>query len=489
MNKIIDDSGQKVILEVHKENTKQNDQYIDLIDVARNMNRRKRLYMYLCVAAIILGVAAGFIKVTIDHYFNHSSYARALVSFQYDGIESGLDPNGASFDINKIKSPAVIQKALDSLGISTEYIENVRSNIVVEGVIPEDAVERITVINKMAEDDGQYYQQLLDVSYYPSQYVVYFYDDRTFSTGQINQILNAVLESYKEYFFDTYANNEALTVTAGLLSGDDYDYSESVDLLRTQLKLMKNFAQAKATEAPDFRASGTGLSFTDIATSIGFLQDADLARLSSYIESNSLTTDAVRQIEYYEYQIEEYTNRLSELQVNLSNVNSAINSYQKDPVIIVSNQDTTQETEQTNEYYDELVAQKLELSTQISEINTEINRYYTLMNKIQSKTTSATEDEMQYANTLISNLNNKISEWIDLIEETTKEYYDTTKFSNAYQVSVPAQYFAGGGIVNIAKASIRFIVVFLAIVIIVWIGDGIINEMKDLRKPDFDCKK
>ena len=252
---------------------------------------------------------------------------------------------------------------------------------------------------------------------------------------------------------------------------------------------MKNFAQAKATEAPDFRASGTGLSFTDIATSIGFLQDADLARLSSYIESNSLTTDAVRQIEYYEYQIEEYTNRLSELQVNLSNVNSAINSYQKDPVIIVSNQDTTQETEQTNEYYDELVAQKLELSTQISEINTEINRYYTLMNKIQSKTTSATEDEMQYANTLISNLNNKISEWIDLIEETTKEYYDTTKFSNAYQVSVPAQYFAGGGIVNIAKASIRFIVVFLAIVIIVWIGDGIINEMKDLRKPDFDCKK
>ncbi|MBO6242185.1 MAG: hypothetical protein J6O61_15380 [Butyrivibrio sp.] len=324
MNKIIDDSGQKVILEVHKENTKQNDQYIDLIDVARNMNRRKRLYMYLCVAAIILGVAAGFIKVTIDHYFNHSSYARALVSFQYDGIESGLDPNGASFDINKIKSPAVIQKALDSLGISTEYIENVRSNIVVEGVIPEDAVERITVINKMAEDDGQYYQQLLDVSYYPSQYVVYFYDDRTFSTGQINQILNAVLESYKEYFFDTYANNEALTVTAGLLSGDDYDYSESVDLLRTQLKLMKNFAQAKATEAPDFRASGTGLSFTDIATSIGFLQDADLARLSSYIESNSLTTDAVRQIEYYEYQIEEYTNRLSELQVNLSNVNSAM---------------------------------------------------------------------------------------------------------------------------------------------------------------------
>ena len=353
-----------------------------------------------------------------------------------------------------------------------------------EGVIPEDAVERITVINKMAEDDGQYYQQLLDVSYYPSQYVVYFYDDRTFSTGQINQILNAVLESYKEYFFDTYANNEALTVTAGLLSGDDYDYSESVDLLRTQLKLMKNFAQAKADEAPEFRASGTGLSFTDIATSIGFIQDADLARLSSYIESNSLTTDATRQIEYYEYQIEEYTNSLSELQVNLSNVNSAINSYQKDPVIIVSNQDTTQETEQTNEYYDELVAQKLELSTQISEINTEINRYYTLMNKIQSKTSSATEDEMQYANTLIGNLESKISEWIDLIEETTDEYYDTTKFSNAYQVSVPAQYFAGGGIVNIAKVSAKIIAVFVMIVVMIWVADGVITQMKEQKDSD-----
>ena len=92
MNKIIDEGGQKVILEV-KRNTERNAQFIDLIDVARNMNRRKKLYIYLCVAAIILGFAAGFIKVTIDHYFNHSSYARALISFQYDGIESGLDPN------------------------------------------------------------------------------------------------------------------------------------------------------------------------------------------------------------------------------------------------------------------------------------------------------------------------------------------------------------------------------------------------------------
>ena len=484
MDKIIGDNGQKVILEVHKENTNRNNQYIDLIDVGRNMGRRRKLYMYLCVAAIILGGAVGLIKVTIDHYYNHSSYARALISFQYEGIESGLDPNGASFDINKIKSPAVIQKALNSLDISAEYIEAVRSNISVEGVIPEDAVERITVINKMAEDDGKYYEQLLDVSYFPSQYVVYFYDDRTFQAGQINQILDAILESYKEYFFDTYANNEALTVTAGLLSGDSYDYSESVDLLRTQLRLMKNFAQAKATEAPDFRASGTGLSFTDIATSIGFIQDADLARLSSYVESNSLTTDKARQLEYYEYQIEEYTNRLSELQVNLSNVTSAINSYQKDPVIIVSNQDTTQETEQKNEYYDKLIAQKLELSSQISEINTEINRYYTLMNKMQSRTVSATEEELKYANTLISNLQSKISEWIDLIEETTEEYNDTTKFSNAYQVSVPAQYFAGGGIVNIAKISAKFVLIFLMVVVSVWIADGVICEMKQLKEAD-----
>ncbi|MCR4904218.1 MAG: hypothetical protein K6A23_15275, partial [Butyrivibrio sp.] len=430
MDKIIRDNGQKVILEVHKENMNNNEQTIDLINVAKIMKEHRKIYFYLLIAAVILGAALGMIKVAIDHYFNKSSYARALISFQYDGIESGLDPNGASFDITKIKSPAVIQKALNNLDISSEYIEKVRENIVIEGVIPEDAVERITVINKMAEEDAQYYEQLLDVSYFPSQYIVYFYDDGTFEVNQIDQILDAVLSSYKEYFFDTYANNEALTVTAGLLSGEDYDYSESVDLLRTQLSLMKNFAQAKASEAPDFRASSTGLSYADIVTSIGFIQDADLARLSSYVESNSLTTDVDRQIEYYEYQINEYTNQLSELQVDLSNVTSAINSYQKDPVIIVSSSDTTQETEQSNEYYDELIDQKLALSTKISTINTEINRYYTLLNEIQNKSTASTEAEYEYADNLITNLDSKISEWIDLIEETTEEYYDTTKFSN-----------------------------------------------------------
>ena len=103
---------------------------------------------------------------------------------------------------------------------------------------------------------------------------------------------------------------------------------------------------------------------------------------------------------------------------------------------------------------------------------------------MQSKTTSATEAEIKYANTLISNLQNKITEWIDLIEETTEEYYDTTKFSNAYQVSVPAQYFAGGGIVNIAKTSVKYILIFMVLVVVAWTADGVIKEMKDIKDAD-----
>lgn len=469
----------KIYLQV--ENPEENESQIDIVNVISAMGKRKRLYGYLFVMAACIGIFIGLAISEIQYLTGKSSYAKAVVSFQYEGIEEGLDPNGAAFDINKMKSPIVIENALASLGITDISTEDIRQNIVIEGVIPEDAVERITVIKEMALEDASNYEKILDVTYFPSQYIVYLYKDNFMKASDTTEILNAILESYRTYFMDTYANTEVLTVTSNLLDYQDYDYAESIDMLESQIEIMIDYVSERKEQAPDFRSSNTGLSFSDIEVSLQTVEDIDLANLTSYIENVTLSKDKTRMSEYYNYKIRKCTMELSELQVQLATVQNTIDNYAKDPVVIVSSQESTQELTQTNEYYDQLIEQKLELNKQIASINTDLNETYELLNNMNSATKKNTEDEYAYADVLLEKIASTIAEWVTLIEETTEEYYSTTLFSNAYKVAVPAKYQANGGLVAIMKTIIVCVAVMVFLIVVVWCMDGLRVEFAAMR--------
>lgn len=470
----------KIVLQV--DNKDDEESQIDLLNVAGQMGKRKKLYGYFIAVAVCVGVLAALLVIGMQYITGKGSYAQAMVSFQYEGIEEGLDPNGAAFDINKMKSPAVITDALENLGITDVSIEEVRQNIAIEGVIPEDAVERITTIKEMAQDDASNYEKILDVTYFPSQYVIYLYKCKGVNGAQTAEILEAILDSYREYFMDTYANTEVLTVTSNLIDYTQYDYAESVDMLESQIDIMLDYVTERRDQAPDFRSAATGLSFGDIKKSLETIQSVDLAKLSSYVESHNLTKDSQRQREYYEYKIKKYSMDLSELQVQMSNVQNTIDSYQKDPVVIVSSQESTQELTQTNEYYDTLVENKLALSKKISEINTELNETYTLLNAMDTVSKKNTQDEYDYADSVLSKLAETLSVWVKQIEDTTDEYYNTTLFSNAYKISVPAKYKAAGGIVDMAIKIVICAAAAVFIVFVIWCIDGLKAEIKETRK-------
>ena len=458
------------------------DSELDLINVFSNMGKKKRLIAYLLVLAILVGFTIGALYSGFEHISGKGSYARAMITFQFDGIESGLDPNGADFDVNLIKSPYVIQSALLAKGYDESYVEKVRENLSIEGVIPKDALERITIINNMAQRDPKYYEQILDVAYFPSEYVLYLYDDGTFSSKELPKILDSIIDSYKQYFMETYANAEVLSVTLNLLSGDDYDYGESIDLVTTQMDIMLSYVRERMKESSDFRASSTGLSFQDIVTSLEFVKTVDINRLSSYVQSQSLTKDRSRQQEYYEYMIRNCSNRISELQTRLDSVADTINSYEKDPVVIVSSSDSTLEYGEKNEYYDSLITEQQNLTREIARTNTSLNQYYLLLSQLSDPESSADQEAYDYADSLLNRINSKISSWVGLIEETTQEYYATTRFSNAVKKTVPAQYVVDGGAIHIIKNLVIPAAILVVLVLIWWCCRGVNEELMAARE-------
>ncbi len=244
------DRRNDAMIYLHMDNDEIDEDQVDVFNIVSQMTKKKMLYKYIFAIAICVGVLIGLAIIGVDYVTGKNTYARAVISFQYEGIENGLDPNGAAFDINKMKAPVVIEEALASLNYTEYDAEKIRGNIVIEGVIPEDAVERITVIKEMALEDMSSYEKILDVSYYPSQYIVYLYKDFGLSGEEVSQILNAVLESYRTYFLDTYANTEVLTITANLIDYKDYDYAEALDMLETQIELMQDYVSERRDQSP-----------------------------------------------------------------------------------------------------------------------------------------------------------------------------------------------------------------------------------------------
>ena len=88
---------------------------ISIVGILRNLRRFFALWLAITIIASVLALV-GTALVKRDSYKKTVS----LVSFTFDGIENGLDPKGNTFDINTLKSPQIIESALDELGIPFE---------------------------------------------------------------------------------------------------------------------------------------------------------------------------------------------------------------------------------------------------------------------------------------------------------------------------------------------------------------------------------
>ena len=133
----------------------------------------KRFVAIWLVISIVVGILipVGTAVFTADQHKNLT----ALVSFNYSGIERGLAPDGTQFDINTLKNPSVIQAALEEQELPLDSLESIRRSISIEGVIPANAIDRITMYKSIYEQNNlNAGEKMLDVSYFPTQYELTF---------------------------------------------------------------------------------------------------------------------------------------------------------------------------------------------------------------------------------------------------------------------------------------------------------------------------
>lgn len=478
--------AQTIILQVDKN---EDEESLDIIQIAESMGKRWKVFSYLLVIAVCIGFLAAAVITFGIRFFGNQNYASAVITFNFEGIEEGLDPNGGLFDVSKVKSTLVINDALEALAWEGKDVDAIRANIKLEGVIPDSVKQRIAVINTVAEDAAEYYANIENLDYFPSQYTVTLYQCKGMSGKETRELLDAILTSYRDYFMDTYSDMEALGKVTSMLNIESYDYLQAADMLEREIAAMENYVGAKAEEVPDFRSNTTGLSFGDLAGSLDAIRQIDLNNFVSFVQSNKLTKDAGVQLDYYRYQVEQYNLQIQKNQSQLTEIEQAIKTYQKDPVIVMSSQESVTESSQKNAYYDKLLNDKLLLTEKISDLNSDLNEAYLRIASLNdSGTSAAKEEDYAYADSLLEGLLETVETWSEMVQQTSEEYYETEAYASAYRISIPAQYNGAGGLGELVKRMAVCGGIAALLVIAAWGMAGLKSEIMRMRSSAADKK-
>lgn len=451
---------------------------------------KKYVLIWLIVAVIVFVLVLGSVSVKTIH---SKPTLTALVSFSYDGIEKGVDPNGRDFNKEMIKNPIVIEKALTNLGLPLDELDSIRNGITIQGIIPTDAMDKILTYKNVYENANsgnlQAAQAMLDVYYFATEYQIFFdYSRTSFSRKTAVEVINNILEEFKKYFFDIYGYNETLGSSVVALDTSSYDYSEAIEVLKTSLDTMSTYLkQLSRDDKTRFRSSVTGYTFDDLYEAIGTLKSIDLDKVSSYVNVNNLTKDKNASIAYYDYRINELTRRKKSIEEQLVSVKESIKSYEKDQIIIFGNgtDSTNTQSTQKSQQYDDMIEQKLTLTNDLATTKQSISFYEERLKALQ-ESSSTDNAKIEQVNQQLEDVNNKITDIIEDVKLTADDYYENVTFQNAYNILVPASNSASSTIGAI-KANIKMPVI---------LGEGIVFVLyfmvafiEAIKADTFDKKK
>ena len=423
---------------------------ISLSTISRKL---KKYFAIWIAAAIVSGVLAGAYAIITTHV--NKVPLDALISFSYSGIEKGKDPYGRKFDVYTIASPSVIESAINELNIESTEAEYIRQGITIEGIRPKDAVDRITMYQSVLDTSGNINaaEKILETSYNPTQYHVYFdYNNTNLTDEEAVNVLNTILEKYQDYFYETYGYNETIGVSVKGIDYDTYDYSEAIDVFNDTLGTLRSYVKQLASEdTTRFRSSYTGYTFDDLSEAIQSIRTIDLEKISSYIVVKNITKDKEASLAYYDYRIQSLTRTKATYEERLVSLNESISQYQKDEVVVFNNGGVADSQDlrysMASDQYDKMYQQKINVVESLAETKQKINYYkerQAILNASESTSGRSEKVEAELASAY-----EKINNIVDLVSETADDYYRNVTFKNAYNVLVPASNTASDRISNI----------------------------------------
>ena len=367
-----------------------------------------------------------------------------MISFNFDGIDQGLDPYGETFNIQQFKNEEVLQNTIDLLNLGKKGIDvtTLGKKISLKGHVPDDVLDRI--LPQSSSTTNTQTTHVSGTTYHPTQYTVTLQLDKSFklSKRQGVEVLNTLVENYKEYFMARYKDTDTLKSAVTTIDTERYDYSEYISLAEGQLNVIYEYLSAKEQACKDFK-SESGTSFGELLSEVELLRDVDVANAKSLIDTFAITKDQNRLNSIYANRITKLKRELSQVVQEKAAVANALRDYEKDPTVVLDNgtivdlsKDDKEKEEREVSLYEELVEKNIGLQKKSNTLAYQLKYYEELYNKLLNNGTSETlrQKYLQEVEETSKYLEQRIQ---SLVEEATAlldEYFEKEVFANSITV-------------------------------------------------------
>ena len=381
-------------------------------------NKHIFIPLFVFIGACVVSLAYSIIDYKAIN--KQPSYSCQTVQFNYDGASDGKDPNGNPFDAVSFLTDDVIEEALASSNLSYK-VEDVRDNIIITNVVPKDIVEEIESYASVTDKEAT--QEITPNDYHPTRYKFTLYQDldTKLNKQQLNDLLNSVVESYCNKFYDTYKKTYDGSVYEALFAVGDYDYIFQSQIYSNRIAVLMDYARAIYNEHNDFQVDEK--TFNDIYLAGNQITNSYVKRIDTIITLNALSKDLDRLKDYYEYKIEMLQYDKTKYTADLTTVSTQVAAYEKDATVYAGTGENTLKIESSSgATYNTLLALQIDLSNKLASIDTEIAEYTTILDDIDHA--SSTQEDVNLVNdyldrlgTSFGGLQKKFGEFIEKYNE------------------------------------------------------------------------
>lgn len=358
------------------------DESVDLMRVFHNMKLRGRVYAWVLILCIIVGVCAPLLMYQLSE--NNLTVA-SVVTLDYDVIDTTnplvtptpkpvedlTAPDGTELDVSMLTSSYVLQEALRGVTLSEDItVSQLRENISIERMLTEDSRRQQEIAQQMlADKNSAAYAQLQSVKLkYVSQVIVslrngfkeegegdnrkllYLPDD------ELRFLLDRVTAAYNDYLVMTYADLKLPGDEISVIDTDNLDIMESVDLLRQAVNNLYAYCDEKSDEIKTYRSYVNGKSMNDLMATLQTARDVNVEYLYSYISASSVAVDRDAMIAKYRYQLREAQTKLDTVNEQIATTADILKNYKHDQIYVEQqDSDSAKSTKITTEYYNNLI--------------------------------------------------------------------------------------------------------------------------------------
>ena len=227
---------------------------------------------------------------------NSNTYvASEVIHYNDPAAEQGLTPTGSKLDVNEIKSSAVMSKVVDRMGLTGIYsVDSLISRISITPLPDEDKVAQ----KEAKLEEGEEY------IYEPSSYIVSFTARNNEGAEFARTILDETLDVYFAEYSQKYVNVAPADNVIDDIENGNYDYIEMLEMIDRGIMETLTTLYQRMDQNPYYRATGTGVSFNDLADEFNYLSSVRLSSLFSKIYKNQITKNKTILISDYTTRID-----------------------------------------------------------------------------------------------------------------------------------------------------------------------------------------